>query len=100
MKANSMNEAEIFAKVAGENDPEKRDDILNKLCEADSKLKTRVQHLVAAHEKPDSFFDDPVHMGHDRELEVTSLKVGFVQAGSMVGPYKLLQEIGEGGSPR
>ncbi len=93
-----MNETEIFAKVADEKDPEKRADLLNELCQSDSKLKTQVQNLIDAHENPDSFFGDPVQIVHDRKLGVTTrLKAGFIQAGSIIGPYKLLQEIGEGG---
>lgn len=92
-----MKETEIFGRVSDEKDPQKRDALLNRLCQEDTQLKTRIKKLIAAKEKPDSFFDDPVHMAQNRELEETRFRAGFVQAGSTIGPYKLLQEIGEGG---
>jgi serine/threonine-protein kinase len=91
-----MNETEIFSRVANEKDLGKRDELINELCKSDSKLKTRIQKLVAAHDSPGSFFENPVQISEE-DGETTPFKPGFVQPGSIIGPYKLLQEIGEGG---
>ncbi len=93
-----MKETEVFAKVIAENDPEKRSRLVNELCRSDDDLRTRVQKLLAAHDDPNSFFDDPVLANHSREFEETfALKTGLAQPGTQIGPYKLLQQIGEGG---
>lgn len=90
-----MNEIEIFNRVSQETDPEKRNELLDELCAEDRDLRIRVEKLLHAHDSPESFFGDPVHAGRQRSLEDTY--IGVAQAGSMIGPYKLLQQIGEGG---
>lgn len=98
MKADSMKETELFAKVTAEKDPQKRVVLLEQLCPEDKELRTRVQGLLAAHDQPDSFFDDPVHVGDQRKQDSRRHPgTEFVRVGSTIGSYKLLQEIGEGG---
>jgi len=58
---------------------------LDGACEGDADLRSRVDVLLAAHDEASGFLDAPA---------VESKREG---PGSTIGPYKLLQEIGEGG---
>ena len=86
-----MNETEIFARVAEERDPEKQTELIRELCGSNQEVRTRIQAMIDAHNAPDSFFETPVS-----DSEFLSVKQ-LVSAGATIGPYKLLQEIGEGG---
>ena len=90
-----MNEQEIFAHVIDESDAGKRAELLAELAGDDHGLRDRVQKLIDAADSPESFFADPVKAAANRDLDETY--VGIAQAGTTIGPYKLLQQIGEGG---
>jgi len=62
-----------------------RQAFLDGACGDDADLRARVEVLLSAHEEADDFLDSPAVEG-PREGPGTS-----------IGPYKLLQEIGEGG---
>ena len=65
-----------------------RDAYVTDACEGDEDLLRRAQALLAAHQDADAFLETPlVEPGEP-------LNVG---PGTHIGPYKLLQEIGEGG---
>jgi serine/threonine protein kinase/tetratricopeptide (TPR) repeat protein len=68
-------------RVAG---PE-RQAYLDGACGDDAELRDQVEGLLAAHEEASDFLEDPA---------VSSPREG---PGTSIGPYKLLQEIGEGG---
>jgi hypothetical protein len=55
-------------------------------------LRKEVGRLLAAHEAIGSFMDRPVAEG-----AVTMDRLITEQPGSVIGPYKLLQQFGEGG---
>lgn len=65
---------------------------LNEVCEGDEKLRGRVERLLSAQSKVGSLLDSPAP-----ELEATFLQPLTAKPGTMIGPYKLLQKIGEGG---
>ena len=70
-------------------------EFLERECGGDSELRRRVDALIAAHELSGSFLDSP-----PKDLAGTSPTVAQSmpeQSGSLIGPYKLLQQIGEGG---
>jgi serine/threonine protein kinase len=71
---------------------------LDSACAADPDLRRRVEALLAAAEKPDRFLSDPtVDSGaHASGLGGTGSARGE-SPGDRIGPYKLLQIIGEGG---
>ena len=58
-------------------------------CGDDEALRQRVRELLDAHRHGDSFFD--------REERMTEGAPISERVGTQIGPYKLLQEIGEGG---
>ncbi len=93
-----MNETDIFARAIEVTDLQRRSDLVRELCGDNSSLQARVDRLLQAHETPDSFLDQPIDLTGDSDATRdagggTSLE----QPGAMIGPYKLLQQIGEGG---
>jgi WD40 repeat protein/serine/threonine protein kinase len=72
--------------------PEQWPAYLNDACGQDVALRARVKKLLAAHLEAGSFLK-PVVPGHDATLDDSTGD----RPGGFVGPYKLLQQIGEGG---
>ncbi len=71
-----------------------RDAFLDKACGTDEKLRQKVQALLRAHERTGAFLEkSPVG---ETVLKAQAVVVGE-QAGDIIGKYKLLQQIGEGG---
>ena len=68
---------------------------LDRVCEGKPALRSRLEELIAAHAEVDSFLSEPAG-GAAR----TTLKVSVPideKPGTVIGRYKLLQRIGEGG---
>ena len=94
MNAISQKAKEIFVSLVdgiAEAEREKRAD---EACQGDVELRRRVHALLLAHAQPDSrlehaAFDFPLTV--DRSIETTE------KLGTLIGPYKLLEQIGEGG---
>jgi serine/threonine protein kinase len=65
---------------------------LDGACAGDARLRDRVEALLGAHDGAGSFLHEPA-------LEGTTLAAAPLTEGpgAMIGPYKLLQLIGEGG---
>src|SRR3954470_10801326 len=73
----------------------KRDRILflEKACQGNPDLRREMDRLVEDHFQAGSFLESPA-LAEKLTASVTSLAEG---PGSIIGPYKLLQQIGEGG---
>src|SRR5262249_2275542 len=71
--------------------PAERAAYLNGACGADPALLANVRELLATHEKDDAFLNRPPRNGTVDEQPMTE------RPGTVIGPYKLLQQIGEGG---
>ncbi|MDX1925908.1 MAG: protein kinase [Pirellulaceae bacterium] len=69
---------------------EEREAWLNQACGQDTQLRRQVKRLVAAHFRGGSIIDSPPN-GLDANA------AGDQGLGTQIGPYKLLQVIGEGG---
>jgi serine/threonine protein kinase len=87
-----MQERDVFIAAVPKNAVE-RAAYLAEACGDDRELRSRVEQLLVEHEKEQSFFLDaplPVaQMTIDQPLQE--------KLGTQIGPYKLLQQIGEGG---
>jgi serine/threonine protein kinase/tetratricopeptide (TPR) repeat protein len=73
--------------------PQERKAYIEAACGDDDKLLARVEALLKAREVEDSFLEEPV-LGADVTWDETPLSEG---PGTVVGRYKLLEKIGEGG---
>jgi hypothetical protein len=91
MSASPNRAREIF--VAGlKLAPDQWPAYLQEACGEDDALRGRVQNLLVAHRDAGSFLE-PAAGG----LLVTSDEPVSERPGTVIGPYKLLQQIGEGG---
>ncbi len=88
-----MTEEEIFTAAVTKRDPAERAAYLDQACAGDANLRGSVESLLAAADHPDSFLEQPVSF-----LEETLQYAPVAEApGTVIGPYKLLEQIGEGG---
>jgi WD40 repeat protein/serine/threonine protein kinase len=97
-------EAVFFAALARA-DPAERAAYLNEACGADADLRRQVDRLLAAHPQVGSFLQDDVAVhpsplagvGPEGSGSATVDVAITERPGTVIGPYKLLQQIGEGG---
>lgn len=88
-----QDEQEIFAKAIELNTPEERHQLIESACARLGLDQARVQRLVDLHFQTIGFMPkDP----HERTTQMAQSK-HTEEVGSFIGPYKLLQKIGEGG---
>lgn len=88
-----QNPEEIFNIAVELSDPEKRSAYLDQVCGGDEKLRAEVDALLNWHKEADSFLNVP-----EGEAGAT-LETPVVPdaSGTIIGRYKLLEKIGEGG---
>jgi hypothetical protein len=97
-QANLGRVKQIFHQLMEAAEPE-RERLLDSLCGEDKVLRAKVESLLAADGATSDILDSreideahPVHVASAAESEPT-----VEGPGSRIGPYKLLQVIGEGG---
>jgi serine/threonine protein kinase/tetratricopeptide (TPR) repeat protein len=86
-----MNERSLFLASLEILDPAKRSAYLDEACAGNEAVRRGVEDLLAAHARSGTFMPAPPGG------EVTADYLPDEAAGSRVGPYKLLQQVGEGG---
>ncbi len=74
--------------------PEAAGAFLDRACVGDDGLRQRVERLLAAHAESDSLLDGGPNVAA-ATCELPSSV--FEKAGDRIGPYKLIQQLGEGG---
>jgi hypothetical protein len=80
----------IFLGIVEKAPRDKWEEILDQECSDDAELRKEVGQLLAAHEEIGSFMDRPA------DGVVTIVRLISEQPGTVIGPCKLLQQIGEG----
>src|SRR5581483_4860402 len=89
MPATVPTEESLFAEAVGLPSPQARAEFLDRAC-PDVGLRERVERLLKSHTGAGSFLH--------KALAMTEMGQSLSEKpGSVIGPYKLLQEIGEGG---
>src|SRR5713101_6485665 len=86
-----MNEEALFNQALA-TPPSARSAFLEKACAGDPRLRQRLEVLLHAHEHPGSFLGAPAP-----GLAATVDEAITERPGAVIGPYKLLEQIGEGG---
>ncbi|MEX2175655.1 MAG: protein kinase, partial [Pirellulaceae bacterium] len=94
MNASGPQAKEIFVELIGQVPPEQWEERLAQACGNDDELRRRVEALLKAHREPDSFLEQPAN---GVNVPVTVNQPVSEHPGTQIGPYKLLQQIGEGG---
>jgi serine/threonine protein kinase/WD40 repeat protein len=87
-----MNEESLFAEALGKTG-EERAAFLGEQCKHDAELRRRLEALLRAHDNPDPFLEAP-RLGPEATVDEHSARTG---PGTVIGPYKLMEQIGEGG---
>jgi eukaryotic-like serine/threonine-protein kinase len=72
--------------------PEERAAYLDQVCAGDPELRRRVEKMLAAQGHAKSFLERPA-----APVDATADQPGSETPGALIGPYKLLEQIGEGG---
>jgi tetratricopeptide (TPR) repeat protein len=88
----AMTERSIFLAVLEIDDPAERSAYLDRVCDGDLALRSQVEHLLKAHQEPGRFMERPASA-----LVATVDEPIAERPGTVIGPYKLLEQIGEGG---
>ena len=83
----------IFLAALEKSSPEERAAYLDIACGDNAELRSRVERLLDAHPKVASFLESPAP-GISETLDQSAASE---QPGTQIGPYKLIEEIGEGG---
>jgi eukaryotic-like serine/threonine-protein kinase len=84
---------EIFSGAMEQQSPEARAAYLDEVCGSDLDLRRRVERLLDAQPKVGGFLDSPA-AGSTMTFPPPQVMEG---PGTVIGPYKLLEQIGEGG---
>lgn len=82
----------IFFSALEQGSPDDLADFLDRECGDNAELRNRVEDLLRAHQQAGNFLGGSMAVGETVDLpQVTE------EPGAQIGPYKLLQQIGEGG---
>src|SRR5262249_20422655 len=87
----SLPEESIFAQALEITSAEERAAFLDQACGNNAPLRAEVEALLRAHEHPGDLLDLP------ETVQPPSAVPGPESPGTIIGPYKLLEQIGEGG---
>src|SRR5437870_4409781 len=106
MPADSQKARELFLHAVGRLTPEHWDGYVSEACAGDADLEQQVQRYLQVHREAGSFLESPA-VGllaplRGEELAVRGALATVDEAiaerpGMMIGPYKLMEEIGAGG---
>jgi serine/threonine protein kinase len=88
-----MKERDIFDAALAIADPEKRNAFLAAACAGDTRLEEHMRGLLAAEQGLGSFLEEPA-VAATLTMAPPQVAEGV---GTVIGPYKLLEPIGEGG---
>jgi serine/threonine protein kinase len=101
MSQSKITAREVFLRAL-DAEPSQRAALLEDACAGDTGLRRQVEALLRVHDEPDSYLDKPrVDLGLDGDAaatsEVAENRTMIEGPGTRIGPYELLEQIGEGG---
>ena len=83
----------LFAAALARESPEERANYLDRACGTDHQLRAQLEELLAAYPKVERFLESPAR----NPVATIDKPAVSERPGTVIGPYKLLQQIGEGG---
>src|SRR5262245_6290519 len=93
MASEMLDEKAIFNVARQIGSPDARAEYLRQACGTDSGLRERVQVLLRAYEEQASFLESPPPAGGGPTVD----RPASESPGAVLGPYKLVEQVGEGG---
>src|SRR5262245_61703597 len=84
---------ELFSKALERQTAEEQAAFLDQACRGDAALRARLEELLQAHREAGSFLQEPSAF----QAAAVDARPVQEQPGTVIGPYKLLEPIGEGG---
>ena len=87
-----MTAEEIFLAAVEKANPDERAAFLESACQGDVGLRAQVEGLLKSHDAAASFLEQPLF----KPATIEACPSGE-RPGASIGPYQLLQQIGEGG---
>src|SRR4029453_3953485 len=90
MSLHAINDRSIFLEAIEIASASEREAFVARACGDDRQLRTAVDALLAAHDQSGDLLDSP-----DRIAQTTCQPLE--RPGTQIGPYKLIEQIGEGG---
>ena len=95
---NTLNIAEsIFFTALEKETPEARTVYLDEACKGDAKMRRYIERMLNAHPKLDGFLQQSPDPRVDEGPATLAPPPIEESPGTIIGPYKLLQQLGEGG---
>src|SRR5437763_15505199 len=94
-----MTERDLFVAALQKEDPAERRAYLDGACAGQPELRRQVEHLLRLHEGAGSFLEEPAAVSTaNGALQNDAGQAASPEGpGSRVGPYELIEPIGEGG---
>jgi WD40 repeat protein/serine/threonine protein kinase len=94
-----MSERDIFIAALQKDVPAQRQTYLDEACAGQSEMRARVESLLRLNEGAGSFLERPAAESTDTGAFPNAAEGALSREapGALIGPYKLLQQIGEGG---
>ena len=90
-------EKTIFLNALEESSEESRELYLRSACGSDSQLRSSVDSLLAAHRRPAHPLDSPLIRESIPQPVELSTPITSSDVGRCIGPYRIMEQIGEGG---
>src|SRR5262249_50424877 len=88
---------EVFLAAAEVESPAERQLFLDQHCGDDAALRAQVESLLAASAKVGSFLNEPAAQALPGSRVTADYEPIAERPGTVIGPYKLMEQIGEGG---
>src|SRR5262249_19517283 len=93
-----MSERDVFIAALQQEDPARRQAYLDGACAGHPELRRQVEQLLLLHEGAGSFLERPVADAPATGPRPDAAdRASSEVPGALIGPYKLLEPIGEGG---
>lgn len=90
-------ERAIFLQAIDEENLSDRLAYLDSACGDDQALRASVEALLQAHDQPAALLDHPIGAGQNRSISTDFPESLVEHIGMQIGPYKMMEQIGEGG---
>jgi serine/threonine protein kinase len=90
-----MTEESLLLAALQQPTPQQRAAFLDTACGSNAELRHRVERLLQAHAQVGDFLEQPAVAA--ATVDVAPPEPVALEVGSRIGPYKLLQQLGEGG---